>query len=243
MYKTLREFLKNCEPTINALFEDGALRNPNRFPLYGRIVEGAVLFADLPGYSRIGESSSPEVCAYVINHFFAWMEEEGIKRYGGIIDKFIGDEVMVVFSREFHNNDPIEAALNTAKSMILGDHWTFEPKIGIASGKFLICCIGSEQRFDVSVVGHTVNLAARCVSSLQGGKSIKVATQDAAIINKIFSEHDDWKIIGPQLESFKNMSPIQVVQINCKFVSILNFDYLSNVRQTINSILNPKRSE
>jgi len=242
MYRTLREYLKETGPTVNVTFDDGAIKDPNRFPLCGRKIQGAILFSDLPGYSKLGESYSPEECAYIVNHYFAWMEAEGIKRYGGIIDKFIGDEIMVVFSREFDNQDPLESALSTAKSMIKGDHYAFYPKIGIAEGEVFVCCIGSVERFDISVVGHTVNLAARCVSSLKEGRTIKVANNDINKINSFFSESEDWQVVGPQLESFKNVSDTQIIQVNCRFDTIPNFNYFEIVKENVKAALSSQNN-
>ncbi len=241
MYKTLSEFLKQKGPTVDAICGDGALRNPNSFPLYGRRIFGAILFADLPGYSKLSESRPPEECAYITNQYFSWMEAEGINKYNGIIDKFIGDEIMVVFSSEINSNNPWEAALNTAKSMITRDNLSFYPKIGIAYGEIFVCYVGSVDRYDVSAVGHAVNLASRCVFSLQKGKSIKVASDDRNKVSNVFSESKDWHIIGPRKESFKNISPTSVIQIDCKFDTHLNFDYLEYVRKEVQSALSEKK--
>ena len=124
-YSSLKEYLDKNSPTINCEFDLFAYQ-PNRvkFPLYGRHITGAVLFADLPGYSTFAENFSPEECAYMTNHFFSWINATAIQLNGGIIDKFIGDEIMIIFSPEFHNSDPLESAIKTAKGILESD--TFE---------------------------------------------------------------------------------------------------------------------
>jgi class 3 adenylate cyclase len=118
-YRSLRGFLEQNSPTINRICYDGALRNANEFPLYGIRVNGAVLFADLPGYSALARQFSAEECGFMTNHFFAWIEAAAIRRFGGIVDKFIGDEVMIIFAFDFDEKDPLESALTDPDIKIL----------------------------------------------------------------------------------------------------------------------------
>jgi len=219
-YHSLRSFLEQNPPTINRICYDGALRNANEFPLYGICVNGAVLFADLPGYSALARQLSPEECAFMTNHFFAWAEASAIRHYGGIVDKFIGDEVMIIFASEFEEKDPLESALRTAKMILEADPFAFEPKVGIAPGEFLIAAVGTRQRFDVSAIGHTVNLAARCVGKAEPAQ-IKVAITDWQLVEEIF-EGELWEIEEPRSEEFKNVGKTKVITVRREGFRILS---------------------
>lgn len=240
-YHSLRSFLEKNQPTINRICHDGALRNANEFPLYGIRVKGAVLFADLPGYSALGRRFTPEECAFMTNHFFAWIEASAIRHYGGIVDKFIGDEVMIVFASEFNAEDPLESALRTARTILDADTFAFEPKIGIAQGEFLIAAVGTRQRFDVSAIGHTVNLAARCVGKAEPAL-IKVASTNRQMVERIF-EGEMWEIQGPTSEEFKNVGSAEVLSIRRMGFRILSFDYEQMVRDAVANAQNPATLE
>jgi class 3 adenylate cyclase len=236
-YRSLRDFLEQNPPTINRICSDGGLRNANEFPLYGIRVNGAVLFADLPGYSALSRRCSAEECAFMTNHFFAWIEAAAIRHFGGIVDKFIGDEVMIIFASDFAERDPLDSALRTAKIILEADLFAFEPKVGVTSGEFLIAAVGTRQRFDVSAIGHTVNLAARCVGKAEPSL-IKTATTDRELIGGIF-EDESWEIGGPRSEELKNMGKVEVITIRRKGFRILSFDYEQVVRNAVADAQNP----
>lgn len=80
----------------------------------------------------------------------------------GIIDKYIGDEVMVIFSTEFGSEDPFRDAVEAAREMGEHDALDFSPHIGIASGRVVVGYVGTPLKFNCSVFGAPVALAARC---------------------------------------------------------------------------------
>jgi len=54
----------------------------------------------------------------MVNHFFAWFEGETEEFYGGLIDKFIGGEIMIVFLQDICKKPPLETAMYVAKKML-----------------------------------------------------------------------------------------------------------------------------
>ena len=104
-----------------------------------------------------------------------------VDRYGGHIDKFIGDEIMALFGAPIaHENDP-ERALRTALDMMTTlEQFNLEyadkiPKplalhFGINSGLVIAGGIGTSKRQDYSVMGDTVNLAARLEGLSEAGE-------------------------------------------------------------------------
>ncbi len=215
-------------------FPDGALSNPSYFPLSSLETKGAILFIDLSDYSKIAEKFEPVECAYFVNHFFAWFEGEALNKYNGIIDKFIGDEVMVVFPHTECKTSPLESAIYTAKLMLASDPFGFSPKIGIATGIFSIAIIGTTKAYNISAIGSTVNLASRCVAKSKGPNSIRIATDNINLIKSIFNDDNIWEVSNIKDFLPKNMSKVKVIDIKRKTIWLPNFDYSNDVKLNVN---------
>ncbi len=132
-------------------------------------IEGTVVFIDICGFTRISESTQADTVVTMINSYFDEMVKE-IMAVDGYIDKFIGDAIMAVFKGEYHLDRAIDASLavrNKINSLpaIQGENEQFKPQvsIGIKSGEMISGNIGSEslKRLDYTVIGDTVNTAAR----------------------------------------------------------------------------------
>ena len=96
-----------------------------------------------------------------VNHFFSWITAEALKGGNGIIDKYIGDEMMAVFSKEFGSNDAFSDALHAARWMAERDLSNFFPHIGIAAGPVTVGFVGTPLKYSCSVFGLPVTLAKR----------------------------------------------------------------------------------
>lgn len=190
----------------------GAFNNPVTFPMYCRRVSGAVLFADLPRFTEYSRSTSPELCLYAVNLFFGWVATVAHPASGYVIDKFIGDEVMIVFVPELGATDPLLSALCTARALLGPDLFNFKPKIGIATGEFVVGKVGYTDHFSFSAVGFTVNLAARCVSGLEP-RRIRVATGSRDAVETVFGNDDGWRIEGPRSEEFDGTGSVSIVEV------------------------------
>lgn len=131
-------------------------------------IEGTVIFVDVVGFTKISETTSPDVVVNMLNTYFDAMVKE-IMDLDGIIDKFIGDAVMAVFKGDYHLDRAIDAALairnQVNKFPAVAGMDNFKPKvsIGIKSGEMISGNIGSAKlkRLDYTVIGDTVNTAAR----------------------------------------------------------------------------------
>ncbi len=131
-------------------------------------IEGTVMFVDVCGFTKISETAAPDLVVGMLNTYFDAMVKE-IMEHKGIVDKFIGDAVMAVFRGEYHLDRAIDAALAIRNQVnnfpkIAGED-NFKPKvsIGIKSGEMISGNIGSAtlRRLDYTVIGDTVNTAAR----------------------------------------------------------------------------------
>jgi class 3 adenylate cyclase len=148
--------------------------------LSGERREITVLFSDIRMFTSIASKLRPEEIVYILNKYFTAMTEVVIKNEG-LIDKFTGDEMMVVFGAPIHYPDDPQRALSTAKQMFqeLGKvnqqletegYPKIEIGIGINTGIAVAGNIGSEKRMAYTVIGQDVNLAARLVSLAQKGE-------------------------------------------------------------------------
>ena len=139
--------------------------NPSLLKLGGETRELTFLFCDIRGFTPISEKykSNPQGLTKLINSFLTPMTDI-ILRSGGTIDKYMGDCIMAFWNAPIDCPNHQEKAILAAKTMRermrkldLG----FNIGIGINTGKAVVGNMGSEQRFDYSVLGYAVNLASR----------------------------------------------------------------------------------
>ena len=139
--------------------------NPSLLKLGGETRELTFLFCDIRGFTPISEKykSDPQGLTKLINSFLTPMTDIILKS-GGTIDKYMGDCIMAFWNAPLDCADHQKKAILVAKDMRermkkldLG----FNIGIGINSGTAVVGNMGSEQRFDYSVLGDAVNLASR----------------------------------------------------------------------------------
>ncbi|WNG59630.1 adenylate/guanylate cyclase domain-containing protein [Archangium gephyra] len=159
---------------------DLVVSNPDQLRLGGERREVTILFADVVGFTRLSEAQSPETIVALLNELFTFATEI-IQRRGGIIDKFIGDCVMAVWgSPQSHPDDAlraVQAAEDLRRWLDVGNRrwrarWGIEIQlaIGIHTGPAVAGNVGSEKRMEYTVIGDTVNVAARIESMAQPGQ-------------------------------------------------------------------------
>lgn len=181
MEKTLKHALQLKE-TLKAIKENNILKmyvDENVLNFMGRrefestimaneTIEATVVFMDICRFTSISESASADMIVTLINSYFDVMVKEIITQQG-YVDKFIGDAIMAVFRGDFHLDRALDASLAVCSKINalphLYDNIEFKPKvsIGIKSGEMISGNIGSAslKRLDYTVIGDTVNTAAR----------------------------------------------------------------------------------
>ncbi len=139
--------------------------------LGGEIRELTVLFSDIVDFTAISEKLSPQSLVAFLNDYFSIMTGI-IEAHGGFVDKYIGDAVVAMFGAPLpdpdHARHAVEAALVCQARLdylrggfgLPGDA-AVATRIGINSGEMLVGNIGSERRFNYTVMGDAVNLASR----------------------------------------------------------------------------------
>ena len=183
--------LRRYVPSVVA---DSVLYNPER--LRGERREVSVLFADVVNFTHLSVALDAEAVFNLINGLLGRLVE-CIHRYDGMVDKFIGDGLMAVFGApNAHENDPelaVRAALDMQRVTL-----EFEPlaraqvgaplqiRIGIHSGLAVAGVVGAAQQMAYTVIGETVNLAARLQATAKPGGIIvssRIYQQTRALFN------------------------------------------------------------
>jgi adenylate cyclase len=150
---------------------DTILQDADALAFGGQRRNLTVLFSDIRSFTTYSEKYTPEEVVSNLGEYLTEMVDV-ILRYGGMLDKFVGDEVMAVFGAPAHMPDHAERACLVALEMIrsldrLKDRWakegkeTFDIGIGVNTGDMLVGNLGSRQIFDYTVIGDNVNLGAR----------------------------------------------------------------------------------
>jgi adenylate cyclase len=144
--------------------------------------EVTVFFADIRSFTSLAENMDAEEVVSVLNEFFSVMVDI-VFAHEGVLDKFVGDQIMAVFGLLKSEENAAQAAVATAIEMQrateeLMARWkteeraTFKIGIGINTGTAIIGNVGSEKRMDFTVIGDCVNVASRFEKEAKGGEII-----------------------------------------------------------------------
>ena len=138
--------------------------------LGGELREVTVLISDLAGFTSLSEKTPPEQVVDLLNLYLGELAD-AVERHGGFVDKFMGDGMMAVFGAPLDDPDHAAHAIAASEDIlraIATDDRLVGPggerlhtRIGIATGSAVVGNIGSARRINYTVVGDTVNLAAR----------------------------------------------------------------------------------
>jgi len=155
------------------------LANPDSQWMKGSEVEATVLFVDIRGFTTLSEDKKPESIVELLNDYFTRVTDVVIK-YGGHLNKFVGDEAMAVFGAPVPNLQHAEAAVLAALDIqteisgldrgILIEGMAIQVGIGINSGVMIAGNLGSEKRMEYTVIGDNVNVASRLTSLAKPGE-------------------------------------------------------------------------
>jgi len=126
-----------------------------------------VMFLDIAGFTAQSQKRRPAEIVAFLNREFATMIE-AIDRRGGIINKFLGDGFMAVFGAPLDDPLAVGNAVSAARDILAdidrrggGGDWPLSVRIGIHAGPAVTGNVGSPRRREFTVIGDTVNLAAR----------------------------------------------------------------------------------
>ena len=169
---------------------EGLINQPKLAAAEGQRRVMTVMFCDMKGFTTLSEGMTPQGLVKVMNRYLSTMSEP-IRRHGGVIDKYIGDAIMAYWGPPFvEETDESQFACLAAIEMIkriaplrkevtelLGVRvipTECDVRIGLATGEALVGSIGSDVMMNYTVMGDTVNLAARleAANKLYGSRSL-----------------------------------------------------------------------
>jgi adenylate cyclase len=170
---------------VSPALVDGILRSDDpktALALSGKLVKATIFYSDIRGFTNMSERMSAQAIYDQLNEYFEAMCAV-IFKYGGYIDKFIGDCIMVAFSAPVQTPDDarkaVDAALEQQRIIAeLGERWRAEGKepftvgMGINTGRVIMGNLGSSSRMNYTVIGDDVNIAARLYNVALGGQII-----------------------------------------------------------------------
>lgn len=180
--KEEEELRKKLSRYVGANLVEKLINSKNSVFLENERKEVTILFADIRSFTTIVERMEAEDVVSMLNQFFGLMVDV-IFRNNGVLDKFVGDQLMAVFgllsSDSTPPNDAIKGAIEmqdvtenlmeTRKKQGLD---IFKIGIGINTGSAIVGNVGSENRMDYTVIGDIVNVAARLEQMAKGGEII-----------------------------------------------------------------------
>ncbi len=159
---------------------DLIVKDPNRLRLSGERREVTVLFADVVAFTKLAENRAPESIVALLNELFT-VATEIVQKHGGMVDKFIGDCMMAVWGAPETHPDDAERAVAAAEDIrrwaeTTNRRWRarFGVEVvlaqGLHTGPVVAGNLGSEKRVEYTVIGDTVNVAARLEAIAKPGQ-------------------------------------------------------------------------
>ena len=179
-----------------------------------------VFFSDIRGFTELSEELEAEALTDLLNTYLDEMSKIALK-YGGTIDKFIGDSVMIFFgdpSTQGARHDAVAAvsmAIAMRKHMkVLRQQWRaqgitkpLEIRMGINTGYCTVGNFGTEMRMDYTIIGREVNLASRLESAADSGE-ILISHETYALVKDVIMCRDQGAIT---VKGFSR--PVQIYQV------------------------------
>ena len=152
----------------------------------------SVLFCDLVGFTQDSESADPEDVSARLRSYHARMREE-IERFGGTVEKFIGDAVMAVFGAPLAHEDDAERAVRAGLRLLeavdelnaTDPTLAIQVRIGINTGEAVVALGARPETGEAFVAGDVVNTASR----LQGAAPVDglaVSDQTYRVTTRVF---------------------------------------------------------
>lgn len=179
-----------------------------------------VFFSDIKGFTELSEELEAEALTDLLNNYLNEMSKIALK-YGGTIDKFVGDCVMVFFgdpSSQGAKKDAVAAvsmAIAMRKHMkVLRQQWRargitrpLEIRMGVNTGYCTVGNFGADTRMDYTIIGREVNLASRLESAAEASE-ILVSHETYSLVKDVIMCRDKGQIA---VKGFSR--PVQIYQV------------------------------
>ena len=214
------------------------LSNLDNVALSGKRIEGSVLFADISGFTKISEQTRAEELVSMLNRYFSLITC-ACAMNNGIVDKYMGDGVMLVFGAPEADRDHAFHAISCAlliQKLIAHENeqreveglYPVQFRIGINTGSMLAGNMGSHERMEYTVVGDTVNLASRLCGIAN--------SSDIVISREMYARADvTGRVLAGEFQSIRLRGISQPV--NTYLVECLTADYQEIIDNQYDEIL------
>lgn len=178
--------------------------------LGGKRAEITVLFVDIRNFTRISETLPPEKVSELLNNYFSHIIPI-IFKYRGTVNKFVGDALLVIFGAPVENPNHPELAVNCALEILdkARELDSITIGIGISSGEAFVGNIGSDERFEYTAIGNTVNVASRL-------ESFNKLYKTSALISESTYERVKEIVEAQEIDSVcvtQNSEPIRIFEL------------------------------
>ena len=166
-YKLRQQIKKQFEHYLDPRQVKALQKDPGLLKLGGEKRVCTYLFTDVRGFTAMSENMDPENVTKIMNKALT-IQSDAVKKYGGMVDKYIGDAMMAIFNAPLDLQDHERAAVLCAQEIqkeFRESDIGVSIGIGLNTGEAVIGNLGSSTRFDYTAIGSAVNIAARCESS------------------------------------------------------------------------------
>jgi len=175
-----------------------------------------VLFADIRHFTELSQNIPPTELIKLLNQYMTIMSKV-VDQYEGVIDKYVGDEVMALFGAPLSSVESAHRAVECALAMVKEVHEynlahkkqnkvTFDIGVGVHTGVVVAGNMGAENRMNYTVLGANVNLAARLCSAAE---PMQVLVSKETLNSYHVKEHIDFEELKPiVLKGFSDPVPV-----------------------------------
>jgi adenylate cyclase len=168
-----------ANPNMCSVCQDHMIRHRG-----GAEVDGALLFADIRGSTALAEGMSPGEFRGLLDRFYS-LASQAVFEHDGVVDKFVGDELVANFFPSFAGERYVTRAIDAARKLLrsTGHLLGAEPRIpvgaGVHAGRAWFGAIGEAPHVELTAVGDAVNTAARLAAAAGTGEIVVSASAAA----------------------------------------------------------------
>lgn len=217
VYRSLTEgrqkrWIKNAfQMYLSPEFVNILLKKPDLLFLGGEERELTILFSDLQGFTSLSEGMTPKDLVTLLNEYLDGMTRI-LLDHGGTLDKYEGDAIMAFWGAPLEQPDHAKRAVHAALEMSrfsedLNRRFqdqgrpSLKTRIGLNTGKAVVGNIGSEKRFNYTIIGDEVNLASRLEgANKQYGTYLMISHSTYVLVKDLFltRELDNLRVKGKE---------------------------------------------
>jgi adenylate cyclase len=196
----LRDIDRLYRPYVPTGLAERLREDPSAAELGGEERELSVLFADLQGFTSFSERAPAVDVIAMLNAYWAVTVPVVVREHGGLIERFAGDAVMVVFNaagdQPDHAQRAVDAALGMQRAAELARQgrpdWP-RFRAGVNTGTAVVGNVGTDEQRSFAAIGDTINVAARLQAVAEPGQVVVSAATSTAL-----SEAHELRGLGPR---------------------------------------------